>query len=85
MPRNHSWASRAFCGLINTFDIAEEWSVDSNQDPVPDYDPTRRIDHIFVDPASSFVCEQWTVDLHRYGPDNRYPSDHFAMTARLRL
>src|SRR5690606_25064386 len=35
--------------LTNSFDLAgDNWSVESNLDPAPDYDPSIRIDHMVV-------------------------------------
>lgn len=70
--------------LTNTFDLAKEWTVDTNQSPVPEYPLPERIDHIFVAGAdTSWEVSRWTVDLTQYGPLHRYPSDHRAMLAVL--
>ncbi len=72
-----------FC-LENAFDYASQWSKDSNQDPVPDYDVDGRIDHIFTaGQGVAWECPVWTVDLHVYGQNQMYPSDHLAISARL--
>lgn len=68
--------------LTNSFDLAPEWSMDTNVDPRPDYDTDRRIDHIFV-AGGDFACDWWVVDITTYPPNDRYPSDHFAMAADL--
>ncbi|MBI4700042.1 MAG: endonuclease/exonuclease/phosphatase family protein [Deltaproteobacteria bacterium] len=70
--------------LADTQPLASKWSVDTNQSPAPAYDLAGRIDHIFVAPAA----EQWTVgawsaDLHVFGDEQRYPSDHWPITATL--
>ncbi|MBW2529625.1 MAG: endonuclease/exonuclease/phosphatase family protein, partial [Deltaproteobacteria bacterium] len=71
--------------LTDSQSIAAEWSVDTNQQPVPDYDLAQRIDHIFVAPAApTWAVESWAVDLHVYGTLDRYPSDHRAMVAVMR-
>lgn len=68
--------------LTNTLDSAASWRVETNQEPVPDYQLDERIDHIFVAPEQWEVAE-WVVDLVVYGADGLYPSDHRAMVARL--
>jgi endonuclease/exonuclease/phosphatase family metal-dependent hydrolase len=68
--------------FINAFDVASNWRVDTNRDPVPEYDVEGRIDHIFVAGADWQVSE-WVVDLYSYGDLDRYPSDHFAIAAEL--
>lgn len=68
--------------LVNAQDLAETWSVDTNQTPIPDYPLDQRIDHIFVaGPGAAWSVARWTVDLHVYGALDRYPSDHRAMVA----
>jgi len=68
----------------NAFDFAQAWSIDTNQDPVPEYDVPGRIDHIFVaGEGARWTCPQWTVDMRVYGDEDRYPSDHRAIVAEL--
>jgi len=71
--------------LVNSFDIADSWSVEHNQPTEPSYDTDARIDHIFVGApeGASWQVERWAVDLYVYGAMDRYPSDHFAMFARV--
>ncbi len=70
--------------LTNAFDIAAEWSLDSNQDPLPDYDTQNRIDHIFTaGKNTAFDCPAWTADLYVYGQGKKYPSDHWPISASL--
>ena len=69
--------------LQNAFELAEVWEVDHNQAVAPAWDPIHRIDHIFVAGAAPWRVPSWVVDLHVYGPDGLYPSDHFAMVARI--
>jgi endonuclease/exonuclease/phosphatase family metal-dependent hydrolase len=71
--------------LINSFDIADEWSVAWNQPSEPEYDSDHRIDHIFLAGPIEWTCSSWVVDLFRYGDLDRYPSDHFAMAATLTI
>lgn len=70
--------------MVNAQSLAETWEVDSNQEPVPAYDLDDRIDHIFLAPDSAnWSVSHWAVDVHEYGPNGRYASDHFPMTAML--
>lgn len=68
--------------LTNSFDLADAWSVESNQDPVPAYDPAIRIDHIFV-AGGEWTVPWWVVDTWVYGDSMLHTSDHFAMVAQL--
>lgn len=68
--------------LDNSFDLAAMWSVDSNQDPAPPYDPSIRIDHIFV-AGGQWSVPWWVVDTWVYGASDLHTSDHFAMAAEL--
>ncbi|MBI2061262.1 MAG: endonuclease/exonuclease/phosphatase family protein [Nitrospirae bacterium] len=68
--------------FINAFDIAAQWSIDTNLSPVPAYDVPGRIDHIFL-AGANWRCKDWTVDLNAYGPNQRFPSDHFPIAATL--
>lgn len=70
--------------LLNTFDEATAWSVDSNQEPPAAYEPAHRIDHIFV-AGASWDVPTWTVDTWVYGANQMYPSDHLAMVAVVNL
>jgi endonuclease/exonuclease/phosphatase family metal-dependent hydrolase len=70
--------------LTNSFDLAQTWSVDSNQDPVPAYDPAIRIDHIWVT-GGAWSVPWWVVDTWVYGAGALHTSDHFAMAAELVL
>ena len=69
--------------FINAFDIARDWSVETNQDPAPPYDVDSRIDHIFLDGGAGWACPRWIVDMYVYGENDRYPSDHYAIVAEL--
>jgi endonuclease/exonuclease/phosphatase family metal-dependent hydrolase len=68
--------------LTNSFDLATSWSVDSNQDPIPPYDPDIRIDHIWV-AGGQWSVPWWVVDTWVYGATDLHTSDHFAMAAEL--
>lgn len=70
--------------LVNSFDYTDDWSISSDAEPPPDYDVDGRIDHIFTaGDGWQWRCPQWTVDMFRYGQVPQYPSDHFAIFARL--
>jgi len=73
----------------DSFLLAKNWSIITNQDPVPEYDPTQAIDHIFVqseNPAIVWNVTEWNVDMFEYPHKNQtYPSDHFAIAAHLQL
>jgi endonuclease/exonuclease/phosphatase family metal-dependent hydrolase len=70
--------------LTNSFDLAAMWSVDSNQDPAPPYDPDIRIDHIFV-AGGQWSVPWWVVDTWVYGASDLHASDHFAMATQLQF
>jgi endonuclease/exonuclease/phosphatase family metal-dependent hydrolase len=70
--------------LLNSFDLATIWRQESNLDPIPTYDPSHRIDHIFVSGPVDWQVDEWIVDQWVYGDKSRYPSDHRAMVATLR-
>ena len=44
-----------------------------------------RIDHIFLGGNGTFEVSDWLVDLRRFGPNDRYLSDHDAMVAKVRV
>jgi endonuclease/exonuclease/phosphatase family metal-dependent hydrolase len=73
--------------LTNAQDLAATSTVEHNQASAPAYDYDERIDHIFVAPEpageADWAVERWSADLFVYGPQDRYPSDHFAVFARL--
>jgi endonuclease/exonuclease/phosphatase family metal-dependent hydrolase len=64
-------------------DIALTTKIAHNDDKEPVYETEKRIDHIFVGPA--WTASNWTVDMRRFGPNNRHPSDHFLIVADLLL
>ncbi len=68
----------------DAFALAPGWHVESDAEPPPPYDPTNRIDHVLV-AGGDWTATDWFVDLHRYGPDRRFPSDHRAVMAVLEL
>lgn len=49
--------------------------VDTNVDPPPTFDPSQRIDHVFV-AGGTFDVSDWVVDMWRYGEPQQAPSDH---------
>ncbi|MBM4372015.1 MAG: endonuclease/exonuclease/phosphatase family protein [Deltaproteobacteria bacterium] len=69
--------------VLDSFDLAEAWSAETNLEPPPGYDPTHRIDHIFVAGAAPWGCGRWTVDQTVYGPAGQFPSDHRPILAHL--
>lgn len=70
--------------FVNAQGIADEWVVDTNEEPAPDYPLEDRIDHIFLGAgAVDWSVSKWSVDVHRYGPNQRYASDHFPMAATI--
>jgi endonuclease/exonuclease/phosphatase family metal-dependent hydrolase len=70
--------------LTNAQDGAASWGVDHNQPTEPAYDLDARIDHIFLAPdPGGWTVERWAADLYVYGPEDRYPSDHWPIFARL--
>lgn len=71
--------------LTDSFDLAAQgYEVRARQGDPIEYDPESRIDHVFV-AGGEFSCRRWVVDMTRYGPELRYPSDHFAVVAHLEL
>lgn len=65
----------------DSFDLAA-WRIVTNQTPVPAYDIDDRIDHIFLaGDGVTWTATDWLADLTVYGPNQRYPSDHFAIVA----
>jgi len=68
----------------DAFDLAPQWSMETNQRPMPEYDTTQRIDHVFVAGAPWQVA-RWVVDTWHYGPNDLSVSDHFAIVAELAL
>jgi endonuclease/exonuclease/phosphatase family metal-dependent hydrolase len=79
--------SDASSGFVfqDSFDLAD-WRVVTNQTPIPAYDIDSRIDHIFVaGEGIEWSVVDWLADLTVYGPNQRYPSDHFPVVAELQL
>jgi len=67
----------------NAFDLTD-WRLVTNQVPEPAYDLASRIDHIFVaGDGIEWSASDWVVDLTVYGPNDRYPSDHFPVVAQV--
>ncbi|MBN2497303.1 MAG: endonuclease/exonuclease/phosphatase family protein [Deltaproteobacteria bacterium] len=67
----------------NTFDMVEPFELLANRDPAPAYEPEARIDHIFVAGPAEFTCSEWSADVYLYGPLERFPSDHRALSAEI--
>lgn len=64
--------------FADAFVLSPGWSADSNLDPKPDYDPTLRIDHVFL-AGAPWQASDWVVDQWGYGGTMHYTSDHFAI------
>jgi len=71
--------------LKDAYPLALSHEVLHNQAQDPLYDPAQRIDHIFLGGPSPWHVSRWRVDLFQYGAKQRYPSDHFAISAALSL
>ena len=71
--------------LKDAYPLALSHEVLHNQAQDPLYDPAQRIDHIFLGGPSPWHVSRWRVDLFQYGARQRYPSDHFAISAALSL
>jgi len=71
-------------GFSDAFQSAEAWSVDSNEEPAPRYDPSVLIDHIFT-AGAEWSTTTWSADLWSYGDNDLPISDHWAVTADLQL
>jgi endonuclease/exonuclease/phosphatase family metal-dependent hydrolase len=75
--------SRGFV-FQDSFFLAPEPRIVTNQVPAPAYDVNDRIDHIFLaGNGVDWTVHDWVADLTVYGPRNRYPSDHFPIFAEL--
>jgi len=70
--------------LTNSFDLVEDFDIRLTPDDERQYDPSHRIDHIFI-ANGNWDCSYWVVDMTRYGDPLRDPSDHFAMIADIEL
>lgn len=71
--------------LFDTHDFAQTTGTVHNRDTPPGYDPSARIDHIFVASPNTWSCSDWTVDQYVYGPGQQEPSDHYAIIATVTL
>jgi len=66
----------------DAFVLADDWRIETNFDPAPKYDPSQRIDHLFV-AGAPWAASDWVADLWGYGDPPHYTSDHFAITVVL--
>lgn len=66
----------------DAFVLAGTWRSDTNLDPAPGYDPSQRIDHVFVTGAP-WQAADWVVDQWGYGATLHACSDHFAIAVEL--
>ncbi|MBI3786050.1 MAG: endonuclease/exonuclease/phosphatase family protein [Deltaproteobacteria bacterium] len=65
----------------NSFDFVG-YHIVTNQTPLPSYDTTDRIDHIFLAGKDvHWTVTDWLADLTVYGPNHKFPSDHFPIVA----
>ncbi len=69
--------------LTDAREIGATKRVATTQASAPDYPAENRIDHIFVGGQGQWTVSEWTVDMTRYGPKNRYPSDHWPIVAEM--
>ena len=67
--------------LQDTYDLAGEHILYAWGEDPPPFDPTGRIDHVFVS-QGLFEISSWTVDLYTYD-DGMRPSDHDAIVTHL--
>jgi len=83
-PGSTAYAALA-AGLTDAYEAAEKRDVLHDEAQAPAYDAAQRIDHIFLSGPRPIRVTRWSVDLFRYGAQRRYPSDHFAISARISL
>jgi endonuclease/exonuclease/phosphatase family metal-dependent hydrolase len=69
--------------LTDTYTQVAQPKVLGNQTQAPHYNAPSRIDHIFVGGLGKWTVSDWAVDMFVYGPRNRYPSDHWAISAQV--
>jgi len=67
-----------------TYTLAWDVVIESNQTTPPAYDETQAIDHIFVGSEREYTVPYWAVDMHTY-KNGQYPSDHFPLIADIQL
>jgi len=70
--------------LDDTFRLAEDVAVLRDESDTRPFDAEDRIDHVFVH-GDGWRVERWSEDRARFGDPPRDASDHFPVTARLRL
>jgi endonuclease/exonuclease/phosphatase family metal-dependent hydrolase len=69
----------------NAYDLAGgTYAVVTNLSPEPTYDPSGRIDHIWVAGSATWTASDWKVDMTVYGAHQYYPSDHFPIVSTLK-
>lgn len=71
--------------LADAYDLAgSHIELKNTPEPPSPYPPESRIDHVFVAGEDvSWTVSEWAVDLHVYGPEDRFPSDHRAISVEL--
>lgn len=70
--------------LVDTFALAPGVEIVAPEGAPARFDPSERIDHMFV-AARRFTVQRWSVDMTGYGTPRMYPSDHFPVVARVTL
>lgn len=68
----------------DTYATAQKVTRLSNTATEPDWDPEYLLDHVLVGGGNWTVAE-WIVDLYKYGPGPKFPSDHRAIMAVLEI
>jgi endonuclease/exonuclease/phosphatase family metal-dependent hydrolase len=74
--KGHDWH------FVAAYDIAKDRIVETDLDPTSLNDRGRGIDIVLL-AGGEFECTYWKVDYMTYGDRNLYPSDHFAILARI--
>ena len=69
--------------LADAYEVATTKRTVTNQTSPSPYNPTGRIDHIFVGGPGHWTVHDWAVDLSVYGPKQRHPSDHRPIAAEV--
>ena len=84
-PDTTAYAALTTGAFSDAYPLAAAREILHNQSMEPAYDADQRIDHVFLSGPAKWQVSRWRVDLYRYGTQQRYPSDHFAISAWLSL
>lgn len=68
----------------DTYATAQKVTQLSNTEPEPAWDPEYLLDHVLVG-GGDWTVTEWIVDLYKYGPGPKFPSDHRAIMAVLEM